>query len=128
MKRMIGRATVAALGVGGTGAGAERTLFIKSKDTKQVKEAKLTGTVVQTLQPGAEVTWKSTTRTKAPLRRSPLSGSCLEVTSEARKRNGVGCGDGRRLGVRVHQCGEERRCARSDSRERQGSARAVTGH
>lgn len=58
MKRMIGWATVAALGTGGVGAAADRQLFIKSKDTKLLKDASFSAKVVVTLQPGTEVTWK----------------------------------------------------------------------
>ena len=58
MKRMIGWATVAALGTAGLGLAADRQLFIKSKDTKLLKDANFSAKVVQTLQPGTEVTWK----------------------------------------------------------------------
>jgi hypothetical protein len=58
MKRMIGWATVAALGTAGLGLAADRQLFIKSKDTKLLQAANLTSKVVSTLQPGTEVTWK----------------------------------------------------------------------
>ena len=58
MKRMIGWATVAALGTSGLALAADRQLFIKSKDTKLLKDASFSAKVVQTLQPGTEVTWK----------------------------------------------------------------------
>jgi hypothetical protein len=57
MKRMIGWAVLAALGLGGA-VSADRQLFIKSKDTKQLKDPSFTAKVLQTLQPGTEVTWK----------------------------------------------------------------------
>ncbi len=58
MKRMIGWATVATLGTAGLALAADRQLFIKSKDTKLLKDASFGAKVVQTLQPGTEVTWK----------------------------------------------------------------------
>ncbi len=58
MKRIVGWATVAALGTSGLALGADRQLFIKSKDTKLLKDPNLTAKVVTTLQPGTEVTWK----------------------------------------------------------------------
>lgn len=57
-KRLLGWATVAALGTGGAVLAADRQLFIKSKDTKLLKDPSFTAKVVQTLQPGTEVTWK----------------------------------------------------------------------
>lgn len=47
-----------ALGIAGAAWGADRQLYIKSKDTKLLKDASLTAGVVATLQPGTEVTWK----------------------------------------------------------------------
>lgn len=58
MRRMIGWATIAALGTGAVGLAADRQLFIKSKDTKLLQAANFTAKVVSTLQPGTEVTWK----------------------------------------------------------------------
>ena len=58
MKRMISWATLAALGSSAVSLAADRQLFIKSKDTKVLATASLTAKVVQTLQPGTEVTWK----------------------------------------------------------------------
>ncbi len=58
MKRMIGWAALAALSTAEVGLAADRQLFIKSKDTKLLKDPNFTAKVVQTLQPGTEVTWK----------------------------------------------------------------------
>ena len=58
MKTIIRWVTVVALGTASLGRGADRQLFIKSKDTKLLKDASFTSKVVQTLQPGTEVTWK----------------------------------------------------------------------
>ena len=58
MRRLIGWATVAALGIGGAGGAADRQLFIKSKDTKLLKDASFTSKELKVLQPGTEVTWK----------------------------------------------------------------------
>lgn len=57
-KRIIGWAALAALGTGGSTLAADKQLYIKSRDTKQLQAANLTAKVVQTLQPGTEVTWK----------------------------------------------------------------------
>ncbi len=58
MKRMIGWAAAAALATGGIGLAADRQLFVKSKDTKLLKDPSFSAKVVTTLQPGTEVTWK----------------------------------------------------------------------
>lgn len=47
------------LGASGAGAEGERKLYIKTKDTKLLKEPKATATAVgKPVQPGTEVTWK----------------------------------------------------------------------
>jgi hypothetical protein len=58
MKRMIGPAIVAALAIAATALAADRALFIKSKDTKLLKDASFTAKQLSLLQPGTEVMWK----------------------------------------------------------------------
>jgi hypothetical protein len=58
MNRTVRWAAVAALGLCAAGWAADRQLFIKSKDTKQLKDPSFGSKVVQTLQPGTPVTWK----------------------------------------------------------------------
>jgi hypothetical protein len=57
MKRIFTSAALIALWAGSAFA-ADRQLFIKSKDTKVLKEASFGAPVVKTLQPGTAVTWK----------------------------------------------------------------------
>lgn len=72
--RMIGWAAVAALGTAGVTLAADRQLFIKTKDTKQLQAANLTAKVVQTLQPGTEVTWKGADPREKTLHRIVVGG------------------------------------------------------
>ena len=74
MKRMIGWATVAALSAGGVVLAADRQLFIKSKDTKLLKDASFSAKVLQTLQPGAEVTWKGADSKEKTLHKVVVGG------------------------------------------------------
>ncbi len=73
MKRLIGWAALAALGISGAGW-ADRVLFIKSKDTRQLKEASFGSKVVQTLQPGTEVTWKGSDPKEKTLHKVVVGG------------------------------------------------------
>ena len=57
-RRVMGWAASAALGLAGVSFAADRQLYIKSKDTKLLKDPSFTAGVVATLQPGMEVTWK----------------------------------------------------------------------
>lgn len=60
MKRLYGAVAAAAL-LSASGAGAVAVggkLYIKSKDTKVLKDPKADAKAVTTLQPGTEVTWK----------------------------------------------------------------------
>jgi hypothetical protein len=60
MKRNLYRTLVALALLSAAGAGAVKKgepLFIKSKDTKVLKDAKADAKAVATLQPGAEVIW-----------------------------------------------------------------------
>jgi hypothetical protein len=76
MKR-LGKAlaTIALLSAGGAWAVAKGgTLYIKSKDTKVLKDAKLGAAAVSTLQPGAEVIWNGADKTDKQFHEIAFSG------------------------------------------------------
>jgi hypothetical protein len=69
------------LGASGAGAEGERKLYIKTKDTKLLKEPKATAAAVgKPLQPGTEVTWKGA---------SPKDKEFHEVEVDARTKGFV---------------------------------------